>query len=194
MLASLTFPPSWRLLQGAERQSFLNNEYDDAKDRELVSVVKATSASAKDVFAILEHQPLGYIAHPETSTIDLQSVIKQYKADLEILNGENNLAPSESVRWGRFFVPPTYDAQQHRLDYGIELRFGGNPGVNLYRVKLVRDGALVLTLVGDRPAQVSLEGWTITPEKNLAYENYQAGKDKLAQATLANLILMNRFI
>jgi hypothetical protein len=59
---------------------------------------------------------------------------------------------------------------------------------------LVRNGAVVLTLVGTPADNLNLQEWRVTPKDSLRYERFDPHSDPRAEGTLINLLLMNRFI
>ncbi|MFC2503810.1 MAG: DUF2167 domain-containing protein, partial [Cardiobacterium sp.] len=113
---------------------------------------------------------------------------------LDILNQESGLTGSEAVRWKSFAPAPKYDNASRCVEYGVELNIGQDPALNLYKMCLVRNGALVLTLVGKPGDGLSLQGWRVTPQDSLRYERFDPKSDPRAEGTIINLLLMNRFI
>lgn len=191
MKSTIKAPEGWRILTGGALSSFINDEFGDS-GRDILAAAKPANG-ADGVFAIFEHQASGYIERP-ASNINQAFYVQKTQEDLQILNDENGFTDAEKVRWKGFALTPRYDNSKHTLDYGIELYFGRDVAVNLYRMLLIRDGALVLTLVGTPRERLSLQGWSIAPDPAIAYERYQSGRDPKAEGTLENLMLMNRFI
>ncbi|SUO95128.1 DUF2167 domain-containing protein [Suttonella ornithocola] len=189
-IAMLKTPENWKVLSGSTLNQFINEEFGDG--RHILTAAKPKN-QAEGVFAILEHQKMGYIAHPN-SHINTRFIVEKGQDDLKILNEESGLSESEKVRFKGFSPAPTYHAEKHLLEYGIELLFGREAALNLYRIKLIRDGALILTLVGKPKDNLSLTGWEIQVQAGYRYQDYQKGKDKLAEGNLENLMLMNSFI
>ncbi len=194
MIATLQPISGWRLLSMAEQARFISEELGENGYRTILAVAVPESRNDNRVFALLEHQSVGYVANPSAGDIDLAYVRQQALDDLKILNNENDLPVSEQVRWGGFSPKPAYNAQEYSLDYGVKLIFGEEAALNLYRIQLVRDGAVVLMLVGSPGDDLTLEGWQIQPSAEWNYNRYVSGQDRLSESTLENLMLMNRFI
>ncbi|ABQ13858.1 DUF2167 domain-containing protein [Dichelobacter nodosus] len=190
-MATLRMPESWVLLKNEQRARFLR-EIEIEDEPALLAV--AQSKEHDHAFALLRHQKSGYVVRPEETPIHPQLIRKQTEADLAILNSESALSEAERVRWQKFYLEPVYQAQTRTVEYGITLLFGNEAAVNLYRMLLVRDGALVLTLVGKPSDHLSLADWAIEPKDEMRYERFDPAHDKKSEGTLDNLILMNRFI
>lgn len=190
MSTILTAPENWHILAKSELKNFVENELGESGN--LVIAAAKPKQGSSDVFAVLEHQKNGYIANPNPR-INQAFYIQKMQEDLQIQNDENGFSDAEKVRWKGFVLPPKYDGNARILDYGVALYFGQEVAINLYRLQLVRDGALVLTLVGTPRSHLSFEGWKISVDANLRYEKHQAN-DPVSEGNLENLMLMNRFI
>lgn len=190
MSTILTAPENWHILTKSELKNFVENELGESGN--LIIAAAKPKQGTDDVFAVLTHQKNGYIAQPNPR-INQASYIQKMQEDLKIQNDENGLSDSEKVRWKGFVIPPKYDSSTHTLDYGVALYFGHEIAINLYRLRLVRNGALTLTLVGSPKDHLSLIGWNIQVDASLLYQNHQAS-DRIAEGNLENLMLMTRFI
>lgn len=185
----LTVPAGWQLLNDAERRNFLINELGDDGQGNILAVAKRSDG----VFALLTALPVGYV-DSAGGQIDVQAVRSNTEEDLLILNQENGLEGADEVQFKKFAPPPSYDSAQYSVTYGVELSFGREPALNLYRIQLVRDGALILTLVGKPADQLALEGFTIHPPSGQRYENFNPNTDRRSESTLTNMLMMNRFV
>lgn len=190
--ATLITPEGWTILSPAEQDIFIQTEFGDGAGRNIFAV--AQKNQAEGVFALLDYRQTGYIENPSLQQINEQALIERTNEDLQMLNQENGFSEAEKVRWKGFVLKPRFDDKHYVLEYGVELRFGNMPAVNLYRMQLLRDGVLVLTLVGMPQDQLSLNGWQYQYDSAWDYQRYQASRDRKSEGTLANLMLMNRFI
>ena len=80
--------------------------------------------------------------------IDPTRVRQGISEDLDMLNQESGLSGNDAVRWKTFSPAPKYDSANHCVEYGVELTIGQDSALNRYKMCLVRNGAVVLTLVG----------------------------------------------
>lgn len=190
--ATLIAPEGWTVLKPAEQNAFIQAEFGQELGRNILAVARKNGA--QDVFALLEYRQTGYIENPSLQQINEQVLIQKANEDLQMMNQENGFSEAEKVRWKGFVLKPRFDEQHYVLDYGVELRFGDLPAVNLYRMQLLRDGVLILTLVGMSQDQLNFNGWQYHYDSAWNYRQYNPNRDRKAEGTLANLMLMNRFI
>lgn len=190
--ATLIAPDSWTVLNPSQKNAFIEAEFGDGAGRNILAA--ATKNGVEGVFALLDYRQIGYIDSPSIAQINEQNLVAKINEDLQMLNQENGFSETEKVRWKGFVLKPRFDEQHFVLDYGVEMQFGHEAAVNLYRMQLLRDGVLVLTLVGMPKDQLNFNGWQYQYDKTWNYQNYQASRDLKAEGTLANVMLMNRFI
>ena len=190
--ANLTVPAGWRILSDAERRDFLINELGEGDGQSNILAI-AKPSSGDGVFAMLTTLAIGYV-DSAGGHIDVQAVRSNTEEDLLILNQENGLEGADEVRFRKFSPPPSYDSAEHSVTYGMELSFGREPALNLYRIRLVRDGALVLTVVGKPSDGLSLAGFAIDPPSAQRYENFNPQTDRRSESSLTNVLMMNRFV
>ena len=188
-IATLTPPQGWKLLNGSQKQRFINEHLSGAED---IIAIALPDGGDGSVFAQLSYRPAGYV--DDNIPIDPTRIRQGISEDLDILNQESGLTGSEAVRWKSFAPAPKYDNASRCVEYGVELNIGQDPALNLYKMCLVRNGALVLTLVGKPGDGLSLQGWRVTPQDSLRYERFDPKSDPRAEGTIINLLLMNRFI
>ncbi|WP_225757213.1 DUF2167 domain-containing protein [Cardiobacterium sp. Marseille-Q4385] len=188
-IATLTPPKGWKILSHAEQQAFIREHLGDASD---IIAIALPSGGDGSVFAQLSYRPVGYV--DDNTPIDPTRVRQGISEDLDILNQESGLTGKDAVRWKTFAPAPKYDPASRCVEYGVELSVSGDPALNLYKMCLVRNGAIVLTLVGTPTDGLDLNNWVITPQNNLRYERFDPKSDRRAEGNLINLLLMNRFI
>lgn len=193
MQSKLIVPDDWQILNAAERSRFFAEEYGEPDGEGNVTAVAKPKAGQEGVFAFLAALSVGYV-DAGGGHIDVQAVKAKAEEDLLILNQENGLSGADEVRFKKFAPPPSYDSARHTVTYGIELAFGRVPALNLYRIRLVRDGALVLTVVGRPADRLSINGFAIEPAAEKRYENFNPNTDRRSESSLTNLLMMNRFV
>lgn len=188
---TLIVPDDWYILNDAERRNFLASEFGDAQSS--ILAVARPKAAQDGVFATLSALTVGYV-DSVGGHIDTQALRGNIEEDLLILNQENGLEGAEEVRFKKFAPPPSYDSAHHTVTYGVELAFGRDPALNLYRIRLVRNGALVLAVIGKPSDRLSINGFAIEPAAQDRYENFNPNTDRRSESSLTNVLMMNKFI
>ena len=190
-VAQLITPPDWQLLSDSQLQNFIAAEF--GADRKIIAAAKPKSSSS--AFAVLEYRPIGYVDIAGQSGVNANAVASQIQEDLQILSNEMQLSASEAIRWKGFVMQPKFRPQEKTLDYGIAVSFGTDVAINLYRVVLIKNGVVVLTIVCNPQEQASLDNsWQVKISPEYAYANYRAGVDSKAEGNLDNIILMNEIL
>ena len=142
-IATLTPPKGWKVLNDSQKQRFINEHLSGAED--IIAIALPDSGDGS-VFAQLSYRPAGYV--DENIQIDPTRVRQGISEDLDMLNQESGLTGNDAVRWKTFSPAPKYDSANHCVEYGVELTIGQDSVLNRYKMYLVRNGAVVLTLVG----------------------------------------------
>ena len=188
-IATLTPPKGWKVLNDSQKQQFINEHLGGVDDIIAIAVPDGGDGS---VFAQLSYRPAGYV--DDNIPIDPTRIRQGISEDLDILNQESGLSGKDAVRWKTFAPAPKYDPASRCVEYGVELSVSGDPALNLYKMCLVRNGALILTLVGTPEDGLELSHWHIKVQDSLRYERFDPKSDPRAEGTIINLLLMNRFI
>ena len=142
-IATLTPPKGWKVLNDSQKQRFINEHLSGAED--IIAIALPDSGDGS-VFAQLSYRPAGYV--DENIQIDPTRVRQGISEDLDMLNQESGLTGNDAVRWKTFSPAPKYDSANHCVEYGVELTIGQDSVLNRYKMYLVRNGAVILTLVG----------------------------------------------
>ncbi|MDO4642330.1 MAG: DUF2167 domain-containing protein [Cardiobacteriaceae bacterium] len=189
-IATLNPPSGWKILDETQRKRFIAEHLGDASD---VIAIALPDGGNGSVFAQLSYRPIGYV--DDNVQIDTTRVRQGISEDLDMINQESGLSGNDAVRWKGFSPAPQYDSSNHCVEYGVELSIGKDPALNLYKVYLIRNGALILTLVGTPQDGLDLQNWSVTPQDTLRYEKFNPKSgDTRAEGNLVNVLLMNRFI
>jgi uncharacterized membrane-anchored protein len=146
-----------------------------------------------DWFAILDFDPIGYVRDDET--IDQDALLKEMKDSNEANNEERKKRNLEILTLEGWSVPPHYDTETHRLEWGTKLvDDSGDTAVN-YTIKLLGRGGVVNAVLVSSPETLdadvaafkkSLEGFTFLPGQR--YFEFKTG-DKVAAYGLTALIV-----
>jgi len=143
-------------------------------------------------WATFSFNPIGYVK--DGGKIDAGTLLKKLKDRDPAENRRRKklgFAPIHTVGWS---VPPHYDRDTKRLEWGLKLRSGGKIGVD-YTVRILgRTGVMNATLVSSpetlsadvRSFKAVLSGFKFDPGQR--YAQFKKG-DKVAAYGLAALIL-----
>ena len=146
-----------------------------------------------DWFAVFNFNPSGYVKDDEKiNADDLLDSMKKSDSSENDQRKKLGMGPIYTVGWA---VPPHYDLETKRLEWGIKLKSDRNEGFVNYAIRLLgRDGVMDLTLVADTETLTSdisalktaMKGFNFVSGKK--YTEFKEG-DKVAQYGLAALIL-----
>ncbi|MBN8480508.1 MAG: DUF2167 domain-containing protein [Xanthomonadales bacterium] len=143
-------------------------------------------------WATFAFDPVGYVKDDEKIDADeLLATLKSGDAPSNEYRRSLGLGELHTVGW---VVPPHYDAQTRRLEWGLKVRSGSGESVN-YTVRLLgRTGVMNATLVADPQTldkdiplfKASLGGFAFKPGET--YAEYKEG-DRVAEYGLAALVV-----
>lgn len=144
-------------------------------------------------FAIFSFNPSGHVKDDEK--IDPDDLLKSMKDSDGPANEERKRLGMEAMYTDGWQVPPHYDAESKRLEWGTRLKTGTGSMIINYSSRLLgRSGVMSAILVSD-PSSLSadtqqfktaLQQFTYVPGEN--YSEFKAG-DKVAEYGLAALVL-----
>ena len=144
-------------------------------------------------FAVFSFDPVGYIKDDEK--IDPDDLLKKLKSSDEPANEERKRLGMRALYTDGWQVPPHYDPQTRRLEWGMRLRNeSGQVTINYTSRLLGRSGVMSAVLVADVE---TLAKDTAQFKSGLAGFDYVAGEkyaefksgDKVAEYGLAALVL-----
>lgn len=180
--AFLGLPDAKRLM---EKNGNFHNE-------NLLGVVVSTKETAS-WFVTLRYEEAGYIKDDEK--IDADELLKVIKEGTEEANKERVARGFDALHVTGWLDPPKYDKAAHHLVWALNASSAKGASVNYQTRVLGRRGFLALTLVtnpaefaGDKPEAGMLLGVTHY-RSGSRYEDFVAGKDKVAEYGLMGLVL-----
>lgn len=186
--ATITVPKGYVFLDSANSRRFLEINGNPPRDGRFIF-----GPDSLDWFVVFSFNASGYVKDDEK--IDADALLQTLKDSDEAGNKERtkiNATPIYTVGWA---VPPHYDLDTKRLEWGVRLRSeGSDPFVN-YSIRLLgREGVMNLTLVANldtltndvRQLKTLLKEFSYLPGKK--YSEFKQG-DKIAQYGLAALVL-----
>lgn len=189
-IASLKANDNWQILTDKAQQAFLREEFGHIDER-ILAVAK--HKRYRSAFALLSHMPVGYVSLAQ-ETVDSEKLRENKENELFITNQENGFSGVSALRWKGFSPPPSLDKSIPRLRYGMEIWFGEEAALNRYQHLLTRDGAVVLTLVGNASHALNLDDFSISIDNAYLYRAYNPARDAQLEGDITNLLLMTPFI
>lgn len=186
--ATLAVPEGFVFLDAANTRRFLELNGNPPRDGHYTFA--STTANWWSVFTF---DPSGYVKDDER--IDPDALLKTLKESDGPGNEERKRLGMEAIYTEGWQVPPHYDTQTKRLEWGIKLRSAGGERVVNYTSRLLgRSGVMSAILVSDpdrlavdsEDFKVALQGFSYVPGER--YSEFKSG-DKTAQYGLAALIV-----
>ena len=186
--ATITVPEGFVFLDAANTRRFLELNGNPPHDGHY------TFASTHgNWWSVFTFNPSGYVKDDET--IDPDALLKTLKESDGPGNDERKRLGMEAIHTEGWQVPPHYDTQTKRLEWGVKLRSAGGELVVNYTSRLLgRSGVMSAILVSDpnrltidsEQFRTALQGFTYLPGER--YSEFKSG-DKIAQYGLAALIV-----
>ncbi|HEX7668533.1 MAG TPA: DUF2167 domain-containing protein [Polyangiaceae bacterium] len=144
--------------------------------------------------AVLSYVEGGYVKDDDAKDLDANAIIKDIKEGTEEANkvrGERGFKPMHVEGWTS---PPRYDAQAHRLVWGIKGVSDDGTSINEYTRILGRKGYVAVNVIDDpehiaaakREAVAVVAGTRFT--SGARYEDFDRKTDKVAEYGLAALV------
>jgi len=186
--ATITVPKDYVFLDGANTRRFLELTGNIPHDG---NYTYAPASLAW--FAIFSFNPSGYVKDDEK--IDPDALLKSLKDSDGPGNEERQRRGMKPIYTDGWQVPPHYDLQTKRLEWGVRLRVEGGEQVINYTTRLLgRSGVMSAILVSDAKSLTqdvdefkrSLQGFEYVSGER--YSEFKQG-DKIAEYGLAALIL-----
>lgn len=150
------------------------------------------ASTASDWWATFTFSPMGYVK--DDDEIDADELLASIKSGDEESNEERKRLGISELYTDGWAVPPHYDSESKRLEWGVRLISEGQPVVN-YTVRILgRTGVMNATLVADeetlqadvRSFKASLAGFEFNPGER--YAEFREG-DRVAEYGLAALVV-----
>jgi len=144
----------------------------------------------------LRPDAIGYVDDEDAASIDYDELLASMKSDTLAGNDERVKAGYEPITLVGWAQPPKYDAQNKRLYWAKELKFGNSRDNTLnYDIRFLnREGVLVMSYIAsiDQLPEVdeSLPDVlnAVSFEPGMRYSDYMPGTDKVAAVGIGGLI------
>ncbi|MBL0164826.1 MAG: DUF2167 domain-containing protein [Xanthomonadales bacterium] len=150
------------------------------------------ASKSKDWWATFTFNPMGYVK--DDDKIDADELLASIKSGDEASNEERKRLGISALYTDGWAVPPHYDSESKRLEWGVRLISEGQPVVN-YTVRILgRTGVMNATLVADpetlqadvQSFKTSLTGFEFNSGER--YAEFHEG-DRVAEYGLAALVV-----
>ena len=188
-LATITVPKGLSFLDGPNTRKFLELNLNPPRDNHY-------TLSSQDLswFAVFYFESVGYVKDDEK--LDPDALLKSLQGSDDRANAERKRLSMPAINTVGWHVPPHYDPETKRLEWGVKLRQSdvGTDVVN-YTIRILgRRGVMHVTLVSD-PQELdkdivafkgALGGYGFVAGEK--YAEFKAG-DRVAEYGLAALVL-----
>jgi len=188
-LATITVPKGLSFLDGPNTRKFLELNLNPPRDNHY-------TLSSQDLswFAVFYFESAGYVKDDEK--LDPDALLKSLQGSDDRANAERKRLSMPAINTVGWHVPPHYDPETKRLEWGVKLRQSdvGTDVVN-YTIRILgRRGVMHVTLVSD-PQELdkdivafkgALGGYGFVAGEK--YAEFKAG-DRVAEYGLAALVL-----
>jgi len=188
-LATITVPKGLSFLDGPNTRKFLELNLNPPRDNHY-------TLSSQDLswFAVFYFESAGYVKDDEK--LDPDALLKSLQGSDDRANAERKRLSMPAINTVGWHVPPHYDPETKRLEWGVKLRQSdvGTDVVN-YTIRILgRRGVMHVTLVSD-PRELdkdivafkgALGGYGFVAGEK--YAEFKAG-DRVAEYGLAALVL-----
>jgi uncharacterized membrane-anchored protein len=188
-LATIKVPKDLSFLDGPNTRKFLELNLNPPRDNHY-------TLSAQDLswFAVFHFENSGYVKDDEQ--LDPDALLKSLQGSDARANEERERLKMPAIYTVGWHVPPHYDAQTKRLEWGVKLRQAGDSALVVnYTIRILgRRGVMHVTLVSNPE---DLDKDIVTFKSALAgygfvagerYAEFRAG-DHVAEYGLAALVL-----
>lgn len=185
-VATLKVPEGQAFLDATNTRRFLELNGNPPRDNHY-------TLASDTWFAVFSFRDSGYVKDDEK--LDADSLLKTLQGGDAPANDERRRLGMTPLHTEGWHVPPHYDIESKRLEWGLRLRGEGGPAVVNYTIRILgRRGVMSATLVSDPQTltqdtgafKSSLGGFAFVPGER--YAEFRAG-DRVAEYGLAALVL-----
>jgi uncharacterized membrane-anchored protein len=186
--AKIRIPEGYAFLDDRNTRRFIELMGNPPRDNHYM-----IAPAALDWFAIFSFDPVGYVKDDEK--IDADALLKSLKESDERGNEERKRLGMSAIFTDGWHVPPHYDAETKRLEWGVRLRDDrGRTNVNYTSRLLGRTGVMSAVLVTSpntlgedmKAFSATLKGYEFVAGEK--YAEFKSG-DKIAEYGLAALVV-----
>jgi len=187
-VASLKVPEGQAFLDGPNTRRFLELNQNPPRDNHYTLVGRDLSW-----FAVFSFEDRGYVKDDEK--LDAAALLQTLQASDNPANEERKRLGMPAIHTAGWHVPPHYDGESKRLEWGLRLRRDDERVVVNYTIRLLgRRGVMHATLVSDPESldrdiadfKAVLAGYSFASGER--YAEFRAG-DRVAEYGLAALVL-----
>ncbi|MCT8001733.1 DUF2167 domain-containing protein [Sphingomonas sanguinis] len=166
---------------------------------DVLGLVLPTGTTASDNVwgAVVTYEDTGYVSDKDAHEQDYDKVLADMREGAAERNEERRKQGFPTVQVVGWAQPPSYNAQDHSLVWGRQLKFDDSKGPDSlnYDVRLLgRHGVLSLNMVSDMAhldevrAAAAQFGRAASFDRGETYADYDASTDKTAEYGLAGLV------
>lgn len=187
--ATLTIPPTFRFLTGAQASKLVERMGNLSSHKELGLI----GTDDLGWFVLFFFDDVGYVKDDEKDELDAEKMAETMRENLVASNEERKEHNLEELNFDGWAIPPRYNPETKQLEWAHRLRSVNGVSVNYNTRVLGRRGVMRVILVTDPellqatlPAYADLmKGFQFTAGED--YSSFKAG-DKVAEYGLIALV------
>lgn len=196
---NIQVPVNMRFLDASNAQKLLEEGWGNPQDPDVLGMLvpaRTSPMSNSGWGVVVTYEEDGHISDKDASTINYSQLLKDMQEASRSSNAERKEAGYPTVDLIGWATPPRYDGLSHKMYWAKEISFDSDPVHTLnYNVRVLgRTGVLNLNAVAgmNQISEVEaaipemLDAVSFTPGNR--YEDFQAGRDKVAEYGLAALV------
>ncbi|MDQ3292722.1 MAG: DUF2167 domain-containing protein [Bacteroidota bacterium] len=151
-LAKLQVPKGYKFLSAKQSRYVLNQLWGNPPDSSTLGMLfpEHDSPLTENTYAVeISYSEEGYIKDDDAQDLNYTDLLKEMQQDVKDANPERVQAGYPSVELVGWASVPFYDAQNHKLHWAKEVKFGGDTANTLnYNVRVLgRKGYLLLNVI-----------------------------------------------
>lgn len=197
--AVLNVPDGFYYLGAADSQKVLVDVWGNPPEQSTLGMLFPIESTPfdSDAWAVtIEYEEDGYVSDKDADNIDYNDLLASMQADTRASSEERVNAGYEAIDLIGWASPPYYNAQEKKLHWAKELKFGGTDENTLnYNIRVLgRKGVLVLNFIADIDQLAQIE--TNVPvvlalaefDQGAQYSDFNPDMDKVAAYGLGALV------
>lgn len=196
---AMNIPADMRYLDASNAQKLLEEGWGNPSDSDVLGMLVPSTLSPMSSAGwgvVITYEEDGHISDRDASSINYSDLLRDMQKDVRDSNDARKEAGYPTINLMGWASPPKYDALSHKMYWAKELAFEGETQNTLnYNVRVLgRTGVLNLNAVAGMTQlpdiEAALPGMlsavSFTPGNR--YEDFQAGRDRVAEYGLAALV------
>lgn len=160
--AVLNVPEHFYFLNAEDTQKVLVDVWGNPPDQTTLGMLLPSEVTPfdEDSWAVtIEYEEDGYVSDEDADDINYNDLLVQMKEDTQVSSKERVEAGYETIELVGWASPPYYDANEKKLHWAKELKFGEEQAHTLnYNIRILgRKGVLVLNFIANMDQKATID-------------------------------------